>query len=113
MFCVTNSRQELNEFKSSTDCIVVYTATWCRPCGLLIKTLEELSDKYEAIPIIVLDVEKDLDIITENGKPDVTGVPTTIAYTEGKEIKRVSGPMDLSRMEKNFEKLFNKYNGNS
>ncbi len=113
MFYVTNSRQELKDLRASTDCIVVYSADWCRPCALLLKTLEEVSDKYTSIPIVVLNVEKDLDQVIENGVPDVTGVPTTVAYTDGEEIKKVSGPMDLRRMEKNFEKLFNKYSRNS
>ncbi len=65
--------------------VLRFTASWCQPCKMLAKTLEEVNTQ---IPIEVIDIDENGDIAAEYG---IRSVPTLIMLDGGIEVKRFSG----------------------
>lgn len=65
-----------------------FYATWCQPCKVLSKIIEDASDKI-AIPIENVDIEQNTELAVKYG---IRGVPALVIVDEdGKEIKRQVG----------------------
>ena len=65
--------------------VLRFTASWCQPCKMLAKTLEDVETK---IPIEVIDIDNNQDIAVQYG---IRGVPTLVMLDGDIEVKRVSG----------------------
>ena len=65
--------------------VLRFTASWCQPCKMLAKTLEDVETQ---IPIEVIDIDESGDIAAEYG---IRSVPTLIMLDGGIEVKRFSG----------------------
>jgi thioredoxin 1 len=73
--------------------ILRFTASWCGPCKLLAKNLEEADI---SIPIEVVDVDVHSDVAVEYG---IRGVPTLILLDENDNIsKRLVGNKTVSEL---------------
>jgi thiol-disulfide isomerase/thioredoxin len=67
--------------------IILYTASWCRPCKELKAFLHEEYPELE-IPLLIVDVEHpDLSDLVA----DVQAMPTLEFYQEGKLVHRIEG----------------------
>lgn len=65
-----------------------FYATWCQPCKVLSKIIEDASDKI-AIPIENVDIEQNTELAVKYG---IRGVPALVIVDEdGNEIKRQVG----------------------
>lgn len=73
--------------------ILRFTASWCGPCKMLAKTLE---DADLGMPIEVVDIDVHPELAKEFG---VRGVPTLIMVEDDKEIKRQVGMVQLSQLQ--------------
>lgn len=73
--------------------ILRFTASWCGPCKMLAKTLEEIDVQ---IPIKVVDVDEETDLAVQYG---IRGVPTLVMVKEEKEIKRITGNKTKQELE--------------
>lgn len=65
--------------------VLRFTASWCQPCKMLAKTLEEVDSK---IPIEVIDIDNNQELAMDYG---VRGVPTLVMIDGVTEVKRFSG----------------------
>ena len=65
--------------------VLRFTATWCQPCKMLAKTLEDVDT---LIPIEVIDIDENQELATQYG---IRGVPTLVMIDGDVEVKRVSG----------------------
>lgn len=68
--------------------IVRFTASWCQPCKMLAKNLEDIELN---MPMEVVDIDENTDLAIKN---NVRGVPTLIMFDGDKELKRMSGLVD-------------------
>ena len=73
--------------------IIRFTASWCGPCKMLAKTLEEVDTK---LPIEVIDVDENTAIATDFG---IRGVPTMVMLSENTEMKRLVGNKSKKELE--------------
>lgn len=73
--------------------VLRFTASWCGPCKMLAKTLEEVNT---IIPIEVIDIDDQQDLAVEYG---VRGVPTLIMLDENVEVKRLVGMNSQKTLE--------------
>lgn len=73
--------------------VLRFTASWCGPCKMLAKTLEEVNT---IIPIEVIDIDDQQDLAVEYG---VRGVPTLIMLDENVEVKRLVGTNPQKTLE--------------
>ena len=73
--------------------VLWFTASWCGPCKMLAKTLEEVNTN---IPIEVVDIDVLPEVAIEYG---VRGVPTLVMLDENTEVKRMVGMQSLKALE--------------
>lgn len=70
-----------------------YGASWCGPCKLLDKTLEQLPKEIE---IVKFDVDENEELFVEK---NIKSVPVLIFYNDkNEEIKRTVGSMSLNNI---------------
>lgn len=68
--------------------LLKFEASWCGPCKMLSKTINELGDKI-TMPIEVVDVDENAELAKQYG---VRGVPTMVIVDDtGKELNRKVG----------------------
>ena len=65
--------------------VLRFTASWCQPCKMLAKTLEDIETQ---IPIEVIDIDENQGLAMDYG---IRGVPTLVMLDGDIEVKRVSG----------------------
>jgi len=62
-----------------------FTASWCQPCKMLAKTMEQVSLDY---PVEVVDIDENQELAIQYG---IRGVPTLVLIENDAEVKRISG----------------------
>lgn len=72
---------EINEDKT----ILLFSADWCGDCRVIEPILPELEEKYNQYKFIYVDRDKFIDICASY---DIFGIPSFIAFDQGKEIGR-------------------------
>jgi thioredoxin 1 len=65
--------------------ILRFTASWCQPCKMLAKTLEEVNTD---VPIEVIDIDVHSDVAMEY---NIRSVPTLVMKDGNIEMKRMVG----------------------
>ena len=65
--------------------VLRFTASWCQPCKMLARTLEDILTDY---PIETIDIDEKQDLAIQYG---VRGVPTLVMLENDVETKRVVG----------------------
>ena len=65
--------------------VLRFTASWCQPCKMLARTLEDISTDY---PIEVIDIDENRELAIQYG---VRGVPTLVMLKDDIETKRIVG----------------------
>ena len=65
--------------------VLRFTASWCQPCKMLARTLEDISTDY---PIEVIDIDENQELSIQYG---VRGVPTLVMLQNDIEVKRIVG----------------------
>jgi thioredoxin 1 len=73
--------------------VVRFTASWCGPCKMLAKTLEEVKT---SVPIEVIDIDSQPDIAAEFG---IRGVPTLVMMEDNVATKRLVGNKTKQELE--------------
>ena len=74
--------------------VLKFSATWCGPCKMLARNLEDVNTN---IPIENIDIDENQDAAMEYG---VRGVPTMIMLDENNaEVKRLVGMQSLKVLE--------------
>ena len=82
---------ELKNLQEKGEKILVqYTATWCGPCKALTPKLSNLSNEYENVTFVKIDVDNgdNADLVLSLG---IMSVPTVIVYNGEKIIDRSRG----------------------
>jgi len=73
--------------------IVRFTASWCGPCKMLAKTLEEVDSK---LPIEVVDIDVFPEVAAEFG---IRSVPTLVIVEDNIPSKRIVGNKTKQEIE--------------
>lgn len=73
--------------------ILRFTASWCGPCKMLAKTLEDID---LGLPIEVVDIDENGALAQQYG---VRGVPTLVMVEGDKEVKRQVGLASASQLQ--------------
>lgn len=81
-----------NAIKESKVTLVEFYATWCPHCKKMAPIVEQVKELLEGQAAVV---QLDIDLNQEAADSvDVSGVPTFILYSAGKEIWRHSGEIE-------------------
>ncbi|HET6795726.1 MAG TPA: thioredoxin [Gemmatimonadales bacterium] len=82
---------------SAVPVLVDFYADWCGPCKMMAPTLDELARKRMGeVLVLKLDTEAHPGIASRFG---IRGIPTVIAFENGKERGRQVGLADLKTLE--------------
>ena len=88
------SSVELKEkINNGEKLIVDFHASWCGPCKMLSKTIEDLKTE---VPIEDIDIDEQSELAVQYG---IRGVPTLVMVDENVEIKRSVGNLTKSQLE--------------
>lgn len=74
-----------------------YGSSWCGPCKMLDKTLEQVTE----INVIKYDVDEYEDLATEKG---IKNIPVLIFYDGDKEVDRLVGAVSLNKINEIIDK---------
>lgn len=81
--------QNFDEVISSNSAVVVdFSATWCQPCKMLGKLLEELAPEFDQVRIVKVDIDKSQELAQ---KFEVMSVPTMVFFKDGKQVDKMIG----------------------
>lgn len=74
------------------DVMAVFTATWCVPCQ---QYKQELVSYSEPARLVFVDIDRHPVVKAKNR---VRVVPTTIWYSDRKEVARATGPLKIQQV---------------
>jgi thioredoxin 2 len=82
---------------TSVPILVDFYADWCGPCRVMAPTLDDLAQKRTG-DSLVLKLDTDANQMTA-GRFGIRGIPTVIAFRNGKETGRHVGVADMKVLE--------------
>jgi thioredoxin len=82
---------------ASAPIVLDLYADWCGPCRMMAPTLDEFAAKHQGkVLVLQLDTDRNPQVA---GRLNIRGIPTLIAYRDGKEQRRHVGVADLKALE--------------
>lgn len=82
----TITKNEFNDFISEGRKVVQFSATWCGPCKMLTRTIEDID--LEGVEFAKVDIDNDRDLAMEFG---VRAVPFLVVFQDGQELRKAPG----------------------
>ncbi len=79
------SVEHYHEVINNGRSILLFSATWCSDCRFIDPFIEEVVAEYPAYTFIYVDRDEHIDLCVEL---EVMGIPSFIAYENGKQIGR-------------------------
>jgi thiol-disulfide isomerase/thioredoxin len=77
--------EQYDAFKNEGKHIFLFSATWCGDCRVIEPIMPEIETKFPYFTFIYVDRDEFIDVCAAN---DVFGIPSFIAYDNGKELGR-------------------------
>lgn len=79
------SVEQFGTLKNNGKHIFLFTAGWCPDCRMIEPVLPEIENEYQEYTFISVDRDEFIDLCIEL---DVFGIPSFIAFGDGKELGR-------------------------
>ncbi|AWB45883.1 thiol reductase thioredoxin [Paenibacillus sp. CAA11] len=94
---VTTAAEFREETGSDRLTVAVFKADWCVDCKFIDPFMPEVEEKYkDRLTLIEADVEQLEEISSEQ---NILGIPSFVAYANGKELVRFVNKLRKSREE--------------
>jgi thioredoxin 2 len=94
---VTDKEFDRTISSASVPVLVDFYADWCGPCKMMAPTLDELAHK-RAGDALILKLDTEANPVTAS-RFGIRGIPTVIAFQDGKERRRHVGLADMKTLE--------------
>ena len=103
IFCMDTNTFFQKIQKNPHPVVVDLWAPWCGPCKAVKPTLEKLEAEYKGrVDLWEIDADDSHELLQKLG---VYGIPTLIAYREGRELTRYIGAKPTAALKTLFETL--------
>lgn len=95
-------KQEFSSFSdlissSDTPVLVDFYATWCGPCQLMARILEEVKGQLgDRLKIVKIDSDKYPDLAKEY---QIYALPTLILFKQGKQVEKIEGVLQTEALK--------------
>jgi len=76
--------------------VVDFWASWCGPCKMYGPEFEKASLKQTSVQFLKINTEEETALSAELG---IRGIPCTILFYQGKEVRRQSGAMNADQVK--------------
>ncbi len=99
---VTTGEWDSDVINSDIPVLVDFWATWCVPCKMIGKVLEQVEGKYEGkVKFVKLNADEEQEIAT---KYQIRALPTIIIFRNGEIVEKVVGAMSKGKLLKLVDK---------
>ncbi|MBN8192031.1 thioredoxin family protein [Bacillus sp. NTK074B] len=79
------SVEEFHELKENGKHVFMFSADWCPDCRIIEPILPEIESQYSDYTFLYVDRDQFIDLCIEL---DIFGIPSFIAYGDGRELGR-------------------------
>lgn len=76
-------------YLQSGNVVVDFYATWCNPCTIMGRTIDQVAAQFPSITFLKVDVDQFQSIAA-----NIRSLPTLVFYKNGSQVTRVSGSKD-------------------
>jgi thioredoxin len=81
---------------SELPVLVDFYATWCGPCQMMAKMLEQVNSQMsQQIKIVKIDTDRYPQIASQN---EIQALPTLVLFKQGKAIDRIEGVLPVDQL---------------
>lgn len=81
---------------ASKPVLVDFYATWCGPCQMMAKILEEVNTQVgQKVQIVKIDTERYPDLAS---KYQVYSLPTLVLFRQGQPVDRIEGVVPAQKL---------------
>ena len=95
MLVITSANFEKEVLHSSKKIIIDFWASWCGPCRVVAPTFAALSNEMPDVVFAKLNVDEEGELAY---RFNVQSIPTFLIFKHGKEVGRVLGAVDKTRL---------------
>ena len=92
---ITDSQFEQEVLSQDQDILVYFWANWCGPCRLMSPIMDKMSDSYESLKIVKLEVDANPSSVSAC---QVEGVPAMRLFKKGEQVASLEGAVSKQKL---------------
>jgi thioredoxin 1 len=89
--------------QAANPVLVDFSAEWCPPCKMLAPVIERIALEYQGkLDVYGVNTDESPQL---SQRFNISGVPTMIFFSEGKEVKKLVGFRDFDTLKREIESI--------
>ncbi|NJP11850.1 MAG: thioredoxin [Leptolyngbyaceae cyanobacterium RU_5_1] len=81
---------------SDLPVLVDFYATWCGPCQIMAKVLEQVNNQMkEQVKIVKIDTDKYPQLASQH---EIQALPTLVLFKQGQPVERIEGVLSIDQL---------------